>query len=59
MVAAVTALLISLFIYKGLKLRELPRPGPWSWTLPLLRAANTLSTGGVDFVIRRGGGDRR
>lgn len=42
-----------------LRLRELPRPGPWWWTLPLVRAANAVAAGARGFVRERDEGEAR
>ncbi|WAS94424.1 hypothetical protein [Nannocystis punicea] len=42
-----------------LRLRELPRPGAWHFTLPLVRAANAVARGARGFAREREDGELR
>src|SRR5690606_38466509 len=42
-----------------LRMREVPRPGPWHWTLGLLRAANAVAAAPRAFATERDEGDER
>lgn len=42
-----------------LRMREVPRPGPWHWTLGLLRAANAVAADARASVQERDEGDQR